>query len=300
MPTGRPSSVGRGLRGEEARGGPVVEAGRVAGGDVAVRPERGLQRAQLLQRRAGAGRFVDRREAPAPLDVPGRHRHEVGLDLAGRVGCGEPVLAGHGIRVAPVLGDVREAVVEVLRGLPHDEGRLVDDALGDDPRVGVDALTHRVAPHVLDAAGDRDVDGAEPDGGRDVRHRRHGSGTHPVDGVAGGRGREAGQQARQAPEGQALVADLGGGSDGHLLHPLLGQLGVAPEELADALDDEVVGARLGVHALLAGASERGADAVDEDDVLECAWHGCLPGLGGEGPGRPRALGSTVLSGRLVP
>jgi hypothetical protein len=40
--------------------------------------------------------------------------------------------------------------------------RRVDDLLGDDPRVGVDALAHRVAAHVLDAAGDGDVDGAEP------------------------------------------------------------------------------------------------------------------------------------------
>jgi hypothetical protein len=56
---------------------------------------------------------------------------------------------------------VREAVVQVLGGLAHDQGGRVDELLGDDPRVGVDALTHRVAAHVLDATGDGDVDGAE-------------------------------------------------------------------------------------------------------------------------------------------
>ena len=42
------------------------------------------------------------------------------------------------------------------------------------------------------------------------------------------------------------------------------------------LDDEVVGAGLGVHALLAGLAERGADAVDEDDVTQGAGHGGPP------------------------
>ena len=36
------------------------------------------------------------------------------------------------------------------------------------------------------------------------------------------------------------------------------------------LIDQVVGAGLGVHALRPGLAERGADAVDEDDVTELA------------------------------
>jgi hypothetical protein len=71
-------------------------------------------------------------------------------------------LAADGVRVAALLGEVREAVVEVLGGLAHDQRALVDDLLGDDPRVGVDALAHRVAAHVLDATGDGDVDGPNP------------------------------------------------------------------------------------------------------------------------------------------
>ena len=45
-----------------------------------------------------------------------------------------------------------------------------------------------------------------------------------------------------------------------------GSDGVATHQLADALDDEVVGAGLGVLAL--GLAERGADAVDEDDLSQ--------------------------------
>ena len=69
----------------------------------------------------------------------------------------------HGIGVAAVLGDRREAVVQVLGRRAHHEGRRVDQLLGHDPRVGVDTLTHGVAPHVLHATGDGDVDGAERD-----------------------------------------------------------------------------------------------------------------------------------------
>ena len=109
-----------------------------------------------------------------------------------------------------------------------------------------------------------------------------------------------GEQAGEAAEGQALVADLRRRGDGDLLDALLGQVGVAPQQLADALDDEVVGAGLGVHALLAGLAEGGADAVDEDDLLEGSGHGGGL-LGGTRicPGA-RARGSVrLLSGRLA-
>ena len=102
-----------------------------------------------------------------------------------------------------------------------------------------------------------------------------------------------------AAEGQALVADLRRRRDRDLVDPLLGQLGVAAEQLADALDDEVVGAGLGVHALRTGLAERGADAVDEDDVLERAGHE-VASLVGDGWARwRRARAPMLLSGRLV-
>ena len=65
-----------------------------------------------------------------------------------------------------------------------------------------------------------------------------------------------------------------------------GRLGVAAHQLADAADDEVVGAGLGVHALLAGLAERGADAVDEHDLTQGAGHGWPPGLVGVRMGAP--------------
>ena len=46
---------------------------------------------------------------------------------------------------------------------------------------------------------------------------------------------------------------------------------VAAHQLADAADDQVVGARLGVDALRAGLAEGGAHAVDEDDLAQRAW-----------------------------
>ena len=62
----------------------------------------------------------------------------------------------------------REAVVEVLGRRAHRHRGRVDEPLGDEARVEVDLLAHRVVAHVLDAAREHDVGGAEGDlaGGR--------------------------------------------------------------------------------------------------------------------------------------
>ena len=112
-------------------------------------------------------------------------RHQRLLDHPVRVRGGDPLLALQGERVSAVAGDAGEAVVQVLRGRAHHQRRRVDQLLRHDPRVGVDALAHRVVAHVLDPAGDGDVVGAEGDAGRGGGHRGHGPGAHPVDGVAG-------------------------------------------------------------------------------------------------------------------
>ena len=57
--------------------------------------------------------------------------------------------------------------------------------------------------------------------------------------------RQSGQQGGGPADGQALVAGLGGGGDGDLVDPLGRQLGVAAQQLADAVDHQVVGAGLG-------------------------------------------------------
>ena len=167
-----------------------------------------------------------------------------------------------------------QPVVQVLRGRAHHQRGRVDQLLGQDPRVGVDALAHRVAAHVLDAAGDRDVVGAHRDAAGDVGHRGHRAGAHPVDRIAGHGLGQPGQQRGGAADGQALVADLGGGRDRDLVHPLGRQLRIAAQQLADAADHQVVGAGLGVHA--ARLAERGADAVDEDDLADFTGHSKPP------------------------
>ena len=252
-------------------GGAVVEAGRVAGGDPAVRAERGLQRGQLLQRWCPARRLVGGGQAPALLGVAGRHRRP---GRAGSCRRRTPWRSSAATRrpnaSARSLVIAGKPVVQVLRGRAHHQRGRVDQLLGEDPRVGVDALAHRVPAHVLDPAGDRHVVGAEGDAAGDRGDRGHRAGAHPVDRVAGHGLGQPGQQRGGAADGQALVADLGGGGDGDLVDPLGRQLRVAAQQLADAADDQVVGAGLGVHA--AGLAERGADAVDEDDVADGTGH----------------------------
>ena len=79
---------------------------------------------------------------------------------------------------------------------------------------------------------------------------------------------EPGEERGGAADGQALVADLGGGRDRDLVDALGRQRRVAAHQVADALDDEVVGAGLGVLAGGLADAERGADAVDEDDLSQ--------------------------------
>ena len=270
---GEAELVGGAGLGEQAGGRAVVEAGRVARGHPAVRAERGPQLGQVLHGGAGAGRLVGGGQAPAALGVAGGHGHQALLHLAGLVGGGELGLAGDGVGVGPLLGDVREAVVEVLRGRAHDQGRGVDDLLGDEARVGVHALAHRVVAHVLDPAGDGDVVRAEADARGRRGHRGHRARAHPVDGEARDGAGEPGQQGGGPPDRQPLVPGLRGGGHGDLVDALRRQAGVALEQAADAAHDHVVRAGLGVHALVPGLAEGGADAVDEDDISDGGGHG---------------------------
>jgi hypothetical protein len=187
------------LGGEHAGGRAVVEPGALPAVTLPWGRNGVLSASEVLHRGAGTRRLVGGRQAPAEVGVAGGHGHQVGLDLAGGVGRGELAPGDPGVGVAAGLGEVREAVVQVLGGLAHDQGGLVDDLLGDDPRVGVDALTHGVAAHVLDAAGDGDVDGPETDRGGDGRDGGHRTGAHPVDGVARGGLGQAGEQPARRP-----------------------------------------------------------------------------------------------------
>ena len=277
--TGKPELARRLLGGEDARRRPVVETRRVARGHPAVRPERRLERGQVLDGGARSRRLVPGGQAVAVLGAAGGDRHEVGLDLAVRVGLGELVLAAHRERVGPLLGDGGEPVVQVLGGGAHDQRGGVDELLGDDPRVGVDTFAHRVVPHVLDAAGDDHVVGPEGDAPRHRGDRRHRAAAHPVDGEAGDRLRQAGQQGSRAADRQALVTDLRRRRDRDVVDAFRRQLGVAADQLPDAADDQVVGPGLGVHALGSGLAEGRAHSVDEHDVAQRSG---LARLGGHG------------------
>ncbi len=161
--------------------------------------------------------------------------------------------------------------MEVLRSRAHRHGRGIHESLGDEARVEVDLLRHRVVAHVLDAAGEHDVAGTERDLSCTGGHGRQRARAHPVDREAGNRLRNAGKQRNVAAEGQSLVADLRGRREDHVADALDGNSRIATQELADDLDPHVVGARLPEHPLRPRAPERRAHAVDEHDLP--AFHG---------------------------
>jgi hypothetical protein len=168
--------------------------------------------------------------------------------------------------------------VEVLRGLPHDEGVHPHELLGEEPRVRVGLLAHGVAAHVLDAAGDDDVLRAGADRVRGVRDRRERTRAHPVHGVAGHALRQAREDRRRPADRQALVADLRRGRPHVVVDARRVEVRVALEQAPDRADDEVVGAGLAVVAVGLGPSDRGAHPVDVDRVTKLS-HGGSPARG---------------------
>ena len=162
--------------------------------------------------------------------------------------------------------------MEVFRRLPHHRGRLVDDALGDEPRVEVDVIAHRVVAHVLDAADEHDVGSAHRDLACARGRGGERAGAHAIDGESGNRLREPREQRDVATEGQALVTDLCGRREDDVVDALGRQLRIAPQELAYDLDGHVVGTRAPEVAVLAGAAECRAHPVHVDDLAELPSH----------------------------
>ncbi len=107
--------------GEHASGRAVVDAGRVPRGHPAVGAERGLQTGEPRHRGVRAGWFVRCHQLPAAFGVPARDRDQIRLDPAVRVCLGHLLLGRERVRVRPRFCDLRVAVVDVLRGLPHDQ-----------------------------------------------------------------------------------------------------------------------------------------------------------------------------------
>ena len=113
--------------------------------------------------------------------------------------------------------------MEVLGGLAHEQRFRVDQFLGQVAGVRIDSFAHRVMRHVFDASRDRHVVGARHDRRRQRGHRRHCSGAPAVDGVAGHRARETGEQGHRPTDIHALVARLGGGCDRNVVDSIGGQ-----------------------------------------------------------------------------
>ena len=155
--------------------------------------------------------------------------------------------------------------MQVLGRASHHGGGLVDEPLRDETRVEVDVVAHRVMAHVLDAAGEGDVHGAECNLSRGRRDGRERAGAHAVDGEARHRVGNAGEEPDVASERQPLVAHLRGGREDDVADALGWDLRVAAHELAHGLDRHVVSARPPELAFGACLSERGAHAVDEED-----------------------------------
>ena len=149
-------------------------------------------------------------------------------------------------RVASALlaRQLRERVVEVLGGLPHHGGALVDQPLADEARIEVDLGSHGVMAHVLDAADDDEVGRAHRDLPGPGSRRGQRTGAHPVDREARHGVRQPGEQRDVAAEGQALVSDLRRRGQDHIADPVGWHARVAAQQLAHDLDGHVVGPRL--------------------------------------------------------
>ncbi len=106
------------LRGEEAGGCAVRQTGRVSRGNAAACAKRRAQRREAFECRVSAEKLVAVRDLPAVVREHA-HRHDGLTHHSVRPrGCG-PLLGLHGERIRVGLRDLREAVVQVLRGRAH-------------------------------------------------------------------------------------------------------------------------------------------------------------------------------------
>ena len=268
-----PELRGHGLGGEEARGGAVGEPRGVAGGDSAARAERGAECGEALERRLGSQELVARGDPP-PLLAEDAHRHDGARHHAVLLGPGpgRPDLALERVAVGRLPRQMGEGVVEILGRLAHHGSALVDQSLAHEARVEVDLVAHRVVPHVLDAADEHEIGGAHRDLAGAGRRRRQRSRAHAVDREAGNGVGEAREQGDVPAERQALIADLRRRGEDHIADALDRHGRVAAEQLTDDLDRHVVGPRLPEETARPCLAERGADAVDEDDLVALAPH----------------------------
>jgi hypothetical protein len=182
-----------------------------------VRTERRLQTRERLECGPRPRLLVRGSQAPPLLGASHGDRNEILLDLAVGVRLCQPLLAGDRESVGPLLGQLGEAVVQILCRLSHHERGRIDQLLGDDPRIRIDTLAHGVVTHVLDPTRHDDVVRAKRDARGGCRDCRHRAGAHSIDRISGSGDRQSGQESRCPADGQPLVADLRGRRDGHVV-----------------------------------------------------------------------------------
>ena len=246
---------------------PSVRPAELPGGDASPGTEWRPQGRERLHRRVRPQELVALGDPPALVREDG-HRDDDLVHHAVVPGLARAALRLDRVRVRRLLRQLRELVVEVLGGLPHHGGRLVDEPLGNEPRVEVDVLAHRVVAHVLDAADEDDVRGAHRDLAGARRRRGQRARAHAVDREAGHGRRQPGEERDVAPERQPLVADLRGRGEDDVVDALGRKLRVAPQQFANGLDRHVVGAGLREQAVGRRAAERRAHAVDVHHLAE--------------------------------
>ena len=259
------------LRCDERSGRAVRQPCRVPCGHTTACAERSPQGGEAFERRVGTEELVARGHCPAPV---GEHGHWDDDLVHDAVVPGLPrlLLRRDRIGVCVLPRETWKRVVEVLRRLAHDGCGLVDDALRSEAGVEIDVSAHRVMAHVLDASDEHDVGSTHRDlpgtGGR----RRERAGAHPIHGEPGNRLRQPCEERHVATQSQPLVTDLSGRGKHDVVDVVRRKHRAAPKELADELDDHVVGAGLPEQPVLPGTAECRTDPVHVDDLAERARH----------------------------
>ena len=189
------------------------------------------------------------------------------MNLAGLVGGLRFGLARHREAVGAFLGQLRKTVVQTLSGLAHAQRCGVDQLLGDESRIRLEASSDGVVSHVLNAASNGDVVGAHGDSARNRGGGRHGTRAPAVNRIARNAQRQTGKDAHGSSENESLIAGLRGRSQSDFVDGSGRNLGVALEKTDDGLSHDVVGPSGPEDAFFAGPTKGRANAVDECDPV---------------------------------
>ena len=261
----RPCAAAHVGGGDGERGRAVGDLRRGAGGDHAVRPERGLQLAELLQRGVPADALVGGELAAVGEPAPARSRRRTAPASCAAAACAWLASANSSswAREKPHRWAIISAPTPWLNGTGSSSAKPVDAAVA---RAHQPVRTHRRRP-TLEPIGTRLIDSTPPATTRSA---------WPDSTVGGG-------EVQRLLAGAALPVERGAG---HRLGPAGGEHGVAADvprllaDLGDAAPDDVVDVgRVEPGALGERAQHvrRQVDRVDAGEAARCAARpGCAP------------------------